>query len=357
METEAAEPDEGCVERLLRGYRIYDENVDVVSAFDGLFASPTLEPTVGHFERFPRIAQDDGGTLTPDFTVVFNDGTGLVGEISRLALNDESLVSLARQTANYERVTALPVGDGKAEPVSHLDVLLVMPADVAVAAFHRLEKAAADPDHPYSPDRPPCLVHYSLMDNKYVFIRHADPGNGRLREDGRPTDEEGRPVAIGSWLDRSSINVPSALFVPAKVRNAFMNDPVDALYLAAHLWQKEFAEKAGDARNRTRIKIEVSEREVARTLRQRYGTVRRADVSQAMQLLVRAGLAERTAHRDRWAVAFHEIARGRTEDVHIALAKRVCGRRRVRELRRMAEPELPPSTRLGPQQDSLLDRG
>ena len=67
-----------CVDRLLHGFTTYDRAVDVVSAFETAFTTRiSLPGTVRHFERFPRIPGDRGSTLTPDFTVVFHDGTGL----------------------------------------------------------------------------------------------------------------------------------------------------------------------------------------------------------------------------------------------------------------------------------------
>lgn len=333
---------------------IYAEYVDVVSAFDGLFGSDTLAPTVRHFERFPRLPQDDGEILTPDFTIVFQDGTGLVGEITRLALRDESLDSVARQVQNYDCITALPVEGGGLVDVSSADVLLLLPVQVAVQGFTRLQEAAADPNHFYSPSRPPCLVHYSLADNKYVFVRHAHPANGQLSEGDRPKDVDGNPIAIGSWMERSSVNVPDRLFVPAKVRNAFMNDPIDPLYLATHLWQREFAEIAGAARGGTRVRVEVSEAETAQDMRGRYGTGRKSDVTRAMQLLERAGLAERIDPSDRWAVGFYQLARSSSDDVHVAIAKRACSRRRPSVLEQMRQAEAPAPVKRRSNQGSLL---
>lgn len=79
-----------CVERLLYGFTTYDRAVDVVSAFEMAFTSSLtgVPETVRHFERFPRVPDEDGTILTPDFSVVFDDGGGLVGEIARIALHD-----------------------------------------------------------------------------------------------------------------------------------------------------------------------------------------------------------------------------------------------------------------------------
>jgi hypothetical protein len=352
----AREPEQEGTDRLLRDYRIYDEAVDIVSAFEGLFTqSASLPATVRHFERYPRIKRPDSDDLAPDFTVVFNDGAGIAGEVSRLSLRDESLDTLAQQVGNYDRITELPVGKGGTAQVTHTDVLLLIKADVAVQAFTRLRAAANDPDHPYNPSRLPCIVQFSLVDNKYVFIRHADPDNPRLRENSRPRDDKDRTIAIGAWMEESSVSVPDTLFIRPKVARAFMNDPLDPLYLASHLWQREIAEMAGAARGGTRIRVELSEAEVARLLRTRYGTGRKAEVGHAMKLLERAGLAERIDHNDRWAVAFHQLARGRSTEVHRVIAKRAYQRRVVSELRRMHSADAPPVVRKPDGQGALFN--
>jgi hypothetical protein len=126
-----------CVDRLLRGFTTYDRAVDVVSAFEMVYTTSHTElpATVTHFERFPRIPGGNGITLTPDFSVVFEDGGGLVGEIARLALHDGSVESVCEQIAKYDALRQLPIPGGLVD-VTHTDVLLLVPQSVGVPAVN-----------------------------------------------------------------------------------------------------------------------------------------------------------------------------------------------------------------------------
>jgi hypothetical protein len=99
-----------------------------------------------------------------------------------------------------------------------------------------------------------------------------------------------------------------------------MNDPVDALYLATHLWAKTFPTMAAD--DRRPVRLELKPVEVAAELRDKYGGVRSGDVQRALDLLKTARLAERTA--EGWVVAWEELRVTGERDLAYALATRSC---------------------------------
>lgn len=347
---------EECIEEQLRRFSIYDQSVDVVSSFETLFTqAEELIPTVTHFERYPRIPKGDGDQLKPDFTVVFNDGTGLAGEVSRLSLHPNSAEKLALQVANYDALRTLPMAGGGLTDVEYCDVLLIVPMDVANGAFSALRNRLSDDDHAYAPSVPPCLVQYSFHSDKYVFQRWPAPGNGELREQGRVLNNDGLPRGIGAWMDRDAIKVPPSFFAATKTRHAFMNDPIIDLYLATHLWTKTFPELAGGTPAGSRVKLEVSETGLADDLAQRYGVVRKNDVQKAMDLLKRAKLADRAAPTDAWIVAFHELAKGRNEETQHVLARRLCTPSSSNEVERMLAAQRPAVVRRPHNQGSLFD--
>ncbi len=160
-----------CVERLLHDFTTYDRAVDVVSAFEMVYTTSRTElpATVRHFERFPRVPGSSGKTVTPDFSVVFHDGGGLVGEIARVALHEGSVDSLCNQIARYDALRQLPIAEGFAE-VSHTDVLLLVPQSVGVATVKRVVvERFAEPDHPYKPSAAPCVVQFAFDEGRYIF--------------------------------------------------------------------------------------------------------------------------------------------------------------------------------------------
>lgn len=267
-----------------------------------------------HFERFPRVPDSERNTLTPDFSVVFSDGGGLVGEIARIALHEKSVDSLCSQIAKYDAFTQLPGPDGLVD-VSFVDVLVLVPQAVGVAAVKRIvvERYAA-PAHWYRPSAPPCAVQFAFDEDRYIFQRLLEPTNGVLR-DGE------RPDGLGRWFEENGdFKARPSRFSDIKAARAFMNDPVDGLYLATHLWAKTFPTMAADARRPVRLALKPAD--VAAELRDKYGGVRSRDVERALDLLKAAKLAERTA--DGWVVAWEELRVTGERDLAHALATRSC---------------------------------
>jgi hypothetical protein len=305
-----------CVERLLRTFRTYDRAVDVVSAFEMAFTTSLSDvpATVRHFERFPRIPDDDGNTLTPDFTVVFNDGGGLAGEISRLALHDNSVENKCRQLAKYDSLRRLPGENGLVD-IAYIDVLFLVPQSVGVAAVKRIiVERFANPEHPFSPSVAPCIVQFAFDEDRYIFQRLLDPRNGTLRE-------AGRPDGIGRWFEENGdFKARPSRFSDIKAARAFVNDPADALYLATHLWAKTLPTMAGDAARP--VRLEVRSAELAAELRDKYGGIRASDVDHALELLKTAKLCEQTA--EGWVIAWEELRIPGEKDLAHALATRAC---------------------------------
>jgi hypothetical protein len=243
-----------CVERLLHGFTTYDRAVDVVSAFEMLFTSSRTEVsgTVRHFERFPRIPDGLGGTLTPDFTVVFKDATGLAGEIARLAMHERSADKVCSQIEKYDQLRQLPVDGGLTE-VKYTDVLLLVPQSVGVAAVKRIVvDRFAEPSDPYKPSVAPCVVQFAFDEDRYIFQRLLEPRNGTLR-DGERAD------GLGRWFEENGdVKARPARFSDIKAARAFINDPADRLYLATHLWSKTFPTAAGDVPRPVRLELRAA---------------------------------------------------------------------------------------------------
>ena len=305
-----------CVDRLLYGFTTYDRAVDVVSAFEMAFTTSHSEVpgTVQHFERFPRIPGPGGSTLTPDFTVVFQDGTGLTGEIARLALHENSAEDLCRQIAKYDEIRELPGQTGLVE-VAYTDVLLLVPQAVGVAAVKRIVvERFADPDHPYKPSVAPCVVQFAFDEDRYIFQRLLEPKNGTLRE-GERVD------GLGRWFEENGdFKARPSRFSDIKAARAFINDTADSLYLATHLWAKTFPTLAADAPRPVRLQVRSAD--LAAELRDKFGGVLASDVDGALELLRTAKLVDRTS--DGWVVAWEELRVPGEKELAHALATRAC---------------------------------
>jgi hypothetical protein len=304
-------------ETLLREHRLYDQYVDVVSAFEWIFTEvDELSSTVAHFERFPKLDAADGNAATPDFTVAFTDGTGLVGEIARIALPEQSVDGLCSQIERYDSLPYLPLSDGGLAKMKSVDVVLLVPLELGTDAVRRiLRDRFYSLDHPYNPGHPPCIIQYVAQSDKYVFQRRPDAGNGELRESDRST-------GIGSWLAIGDFKPPAAGFAHVKAQSPFMNDPVAPLYLASQLWTKVFPVLVAEVGAVGDYQPWVGETvEIVTAVREMYGRVSTGAVRRAMEVLVASRSAERLGD-DRWRVAWGDLASRPGEDLAELLAHR-----------------------------------
>lgn len=299
----------------LREFELYDRSVDVVSAFHWLYTeTKELPDLVAHFERYPTIKVRVGETereVTPDFTVLFRDGTGLVAEIANIALPEKSVDSLCRQLLNYSTVTELPDGTGGAVPVSGVDVLFLSPIKTAGDAVRRVFSERLDnAEHWYSPVERPALMQFAQQPDEYVFQLWPDKSiNGSLRPHG--------DLKLAS-LDVSQLVIKPGFFAQNKVQYAFCNDPVPALYLATRLVVSVFPVMHLDPRQVFTTTVE----DIVAILRAQYGHGRTTDVQRALDLLRAAGLVTKTVDGS-WRILRGRAGLGR-ENVHISIATRAA---------------------------------
>jgi len=308
---------------LVAEFKLYDRAVDVVSAYHWLFTETAdLPTTVDHFERYPKIKHSDGNHATPDFTVLFKDGTGIAAEIANIALHDNSVEKLCTQLDRYSRLTELPADAGKTMSVSVIDVLYLSPMETAASAVQRVLRDRADnPHHSFRPARRPTVVQFVNNPDRYIFQFWPDRRiNGSLHVGDRTPNYA---------LFSEELKIPPARFAHNKVTHGFMNDPVKPLYMATRLWTSVFPSKFGTGT----AEFTTTLSQVATLVRRQYGHGTANDVRAGMGLLVAAGLAiEENANT--WKVRRRNL-RSDADDVHVAIAERVGATgRRLRSVRR-----------------------
>jgi hypothetical protein len=311
-------------EQLLREFREYDASVDIVSCFEVFFCESTSLPaTVAHFERFPRYTAPDGELVTPDFTVLFTDGTLLVGEIAKLARDEHSLEDLLHQIGRYDTLTRAPsaplLGGGhQLVDIDAVDVLLLVPDGESNAAIDRIDQAIEQRRYGYSPRQRPTVIGWSfdVADSRYIFKYDDRSNNPRPRT-------HGRNPSLTSWLQgaHDTLRCPASRFTPVKLRHRFMNDRPPGLYMATILWLDALPAIASP--RVPPVDIEVKAADLASYLRDSYGWGDVAAVNAGLEFLRRAGLARPTAQA--WTLELKEVATSR-EEVHTELLRRHLAR-------------------------------
>ncbi len=286
-------------------YYQYDRRVDIVSIAEVWFTkSKELSGTVEHFERFPRLTHPDDNPATPDFTVLFKDGTAIAAELSHLALPDGSLDDLAAQLRRYDSLTNVPSAarTGVEQSVRKIDVLVFVPIDVANATCDRLAAAIGDTNHPYSPAKPPMVLGYTLEPGtqEYTFVRPTRAMNDLLAD-------YGRDPSLSKWLARGSDTLRGLpkYFAPIKAQARFMNDSPPALYTATVLWGTLLPLCLADTGQPAPVDLAFTVDELADRMRNDYGCGRNNDVLAALKFLKIARLAEDTGSG--WTIFFRDL--------------------------------------------------
>jgi hypothetical protein len=307
-------------EQLLREYREYDAKVDIVSAFEVYFRESTSLPaTVAHFERFPRYRAPDGEIVTPDFTVLFNDRTLLVGEISKLARAEGSLESLLHQIGRYDTLTLAPSepragGGHELVDVEAVDVLVLVPDGESNAAIDRIDRAIEERRFGYAPRQRPTVMGWSFdsAGSRYIFKYDDRSNNPRPRA-------HGRNPSLTNWLQENhdTLKCPAERLAPLKVRHRFMNDRPPGLYMATILWLDVLPATASP--QAPPLDLEAKAANLADYLRESYGWGDVNAVNIGLEFLQRGGLVRQTA--DGWAVELKEVASSSSE-VHAELLRR-----------------------------------
>ncbi|GAB2690573.1 hypothetical protein [Nocardia thraciensis] len=301
-------------EQLLSEFDRYDRDVDIVSAYHWLFTETNLRSTVEHFERYPSIVAPDGNIATPDFTVLFNDGSGIAAEIANLALPDTSVEKLCKQLGRYSTLQRLPARRRKQKDISVLDVLYLSPIETADDAVRRIfSERLENPNHPFKPIRKPVVVQFARTPQRYVFQLwpDSDAVGSLYIGDRNPNYSEFRSFKIEPYR-----------FDHNKVKYAFMNDTVAPLYMATRLWANVFPAAYSVGSD---VEFETTTAEIVGILRSHYslGRGRADDVRAAMSILVAAGLATVVSNdKNQWRVNRRSL-RKKSEGIHRVILDRI----------------------------------
>lgn len=317
---------QSCVDKMLASYDLYDLYVDAVSAFEALCTGGgPLAPHVAHFERFPTLHLDDERTVRPDFAILFNDGTGVVGELARFALHESSVDKLCKQIGQYDGIARVPGPGRSQQPVQHADVILIVPMELTNDAVDRiLNDRMNNAAHPYKPTSPPVIVGMIRDGSRLLFLQNRATSAGAVTH-----------AELARLLTRQ-FKAPAAFYEDTKVTRPFMNDPIDDLYLAARLWAvlPELAD--ADAQE-----VETSINEICALMTTQYEKGAKKDIKRALDLLRDAGLIKIknetiTQHRTR-------LSKGDRQSVHRMIARRACEARTPPPPPATSTPTAPPA--------------
>jgi hypothetical protein len=271
--------------------------VDLVSCLESFFKNAYREQ-LSYFDRFPQIEDPE---LTPDVTVLFRNGYGLVIELKRtFPLNDRGFLADIQQLKSYDRNLALRAGDdGRTTVPNVMDIVIMINSENATEIFKRFTRVCEENGITFENNLVFMEYYYdsSGTTSRYVLKKWAGP-NGAFRDG---LGEEGLESVLGT--QGKPIRVKPEQFIEFNITRVFTNDQPPAIYMAVILWvkvlinflsdeQKE-ALRIGGASKRLGLDLDVDK--VSDFINERMlrgGRVRRPWVRRGFEFLSSCGLAE-----------------------------------------------------------------
>lgn len=301
-------------EELLKEFSVYDKAVDIVSCWESSLNYIYAEEFDRfYFDRFPSL---DAGekTLTPDFTVFFDESYGLVGEIKRTFPDDrKAIISELEQIANYDDDLGLKhAGGGYTVPETY-DIVIIIEGSSAPQIGTRVQRIIAEEDE-FDFTANPVLIRYhfnqdALM-SRYEFQRVTQL-EFEFRDDNLDA-EDSLSYVLGDEGEYQTLSVYPKHFSSFKVRKPICNDAPPGPYLATFLWHKIFPEYLNEdqyeiwqaTNGQKKIPVEVSIEDLTQRVNDymHNGTVKQVWIRRALDFLCGADLAEEDG--DEYSIRF-----------------------------------------------------
>jgi len=256
-----------------------------------------------YFDRFPSL---DAGekTLTPDFTVFFDESYGLIGEIKRTFPDDrEAILTELEQIANYDDELALKhAKDGSTVP-STCDIVIIIEGSSAPQIGTRLQRIITE-ENEFEFTSNPVLIRYhfnqdALM-SRYEFQRVTQLEFEFQNDDLDAADSLSH--ILGEEGEYQTLRVYPKHFSSFKVRKPICNDAPPGQYLATFLWHKIFPEylnqdqyeiwQATDGQKEIPVEVSIPVLTEKVNDYMHDGTVKQVWIRRALEFLCGADLAE-----------------------------------------------------------------
>lgn len=338
-----------CVKSLEEDFNRYDQYVDVVSCWEE-FLNTVYSSDFNdfHFERFPSISNPNGGnSLTPDFSVFFNDDYGIVFEISRTLPQDkEKFEKEVSQLASYDGDLALKTGNGEKKVPKTLDIVLLVSSGESKNIAKRLNHAL---ENEFDFDANLILLDYTYTNHDanpyYKFKRSEELDN--FRDD---TISEDKQLSKKMSIDDDdpygdefeAVRVSPSKFCEYKATRVLMNDSPEPIYLSCYMWHEVFYDylKQNQRMHWARknpnkiLSIEIDLKDLKEKLNNDYipdYNIRVKELRQTFKFLADSELATRKS-KNKYEVDFRNLNKVRLENdiktnfkgLASLIAKRYC---------------------------------
>ena len=284
-----------CFKQWQDRFSTYDQAVDVISCLE-LFFEEGYAERLDHFERFPRDA--DSG-FTPDATVLFENGYGLVIELKRTFPRDDTAFRREiDQLRSYDGGMAFQSSDGGSKVPDVMDIMLLIKFDNSNEIFRRFNTICEEEGIEFEHNLVFMEYNYDASNSVEKYVIRKWMGDNREFRDG--LGDDGLEALLG--VRGLPIIVPPAKAAERNLTRVFINDEPPEIYTVVFLWTRVLYNLLdGEQRERWRVAgpdrtlpIDLDVDELVRFVNDRIverGMVRKRWMTRAMEFLRACGLA------------------------------------------------------------------
>lgn len=228
-----------CMEDLVIKVNTYDQAVDIVSCWESFLTYSYSEHFPDfYFDRFPSM-RDNGNSLTPDFTVLFDEKYGIVFEVKRtIGDSDNAIKKLVEQLKSYDQSLPFKSKSSEITPTNH-DIVLIIEHGASREIANRIDRFISE-NEGYSFTKSLIIIEYHFNSRdahcRYEFdkvlISEKEFNDSSLPLEKRLENK------MGSSGDYQTLKIFPKHFLNYKVRKVIMNDEPPPIYLICFLWHK-----------------------------------------------------------------------------------------------------------------------
>jgi len=236
---------EDCYEKELNHFNTYDQYVDVVSCWEA-FLEKSYSPYFDEyfFDRYPSLPiEEKENSLTPDFTVFFNEEYGLLFEMKRtFPQNKEAFDKELNQLEKYTHPLPFKSSGGSRITPSVHDVVLLVSSSKSFTIAKKINNRINNKE---------IELDTNLILLEYMYSEHDKTSGYQFRrvpmleknfQDSELPDEKrlSQKMEMKENEGYENIFIEPCDFVDKKVTGVLCNDKPPALYLVCYLWDKVF---------------------------------------------------------------------------------------------------------------------
>lgn len=305
-----------CIQNNLKKFANYDDAVTAVASWKAILELKDYKGKLDFFDWFPRLHATEK-PLTPEFTALFKDKYGIIGEVKAgFPQDDAAFDHELQQIKKYDEVKAIKGNDNKPHEITKKDIILLLKESSGIDEItKRIFQKLKDDKHPFKLKQSNLIVMGYRYDEDrgntfFAIKRNLYKENGEFQE-------LGLKKHIVDNL--KPLHMPPKMFKDYKTQYIVINDPPPLIFTLVFLWldgfyrclTKEQLESLSEESS-FKVDLEMTPSEIAGVVNK--GVFQRNifkvdDIEKALDGLKKIGLAKQEKDSRKYVITFKDLVR------------------------------------------------